>query len=570
MARSVRSLHPIERDGVLRSTLTKISHLQASTNARVRSFAESLTKRKRRHDDDLEEAAERHARVRDLAESVQARYEEARLEAARQAEEAERQRQAAIDERRRLQVIEERLRIEGENAQRQREIERLKEREEEKRRREQEDDERKIEAERENARRKEQEAAAEAARTRSEAAAQRKSDAEAQRKASVEQTLKGIPNGLQPATTAPQGSHYVNERARTEHEAYLTLHRRLKILRKDIKAHAAKSPRLKSVMGDMRREIVKRTGQISEDKGSIRNVEPVITSTLRNAAADTTSSPLLPVRDFYIAHPWDPPLDAHVSSALQTDPRIPALLLYLMNVFVKALLAQLRTEAALKPAIATNLGILTAKLLAQPDLHPARGLPLLTGLLLAKLHAAAPLLFGLVGFEATRPGRRACGWREDGTAAPAATAGPVPLVSETQHLSDQLGLAAGYAAMTLRSFPAASPLRNRLPSFHYWQAVARLTGLPTRLHGTTSLTVLRGLLAGNGRRILELFGSGGVVLLRTVLGTLPQELAGSGRVGRADLGGPTQATLNSLLLVREEMKRDIGKDVLEMAIGRRR
>ena len=581
MTPSIRSvqLSP-DRDGVLRSMATKIEHLRASTNKRVRDFTESLTKRKRRHDDDLDEASLRHDRVRNLAEAVQIRYEEARLEAIRRAEEAELKRKAALDEQQRLETEADRIRIEQANAAKQQEIDRLRLQDQENKWRE-EDEQRRKEQDR-IAQRKAEEQATKDAELKAKEEAQKKEDAakEALNRSNhvpipysnnPPQTtnIATTPTTVPPSTDqamAPQ--FYVNDRARTEHEAFLTLHARLKALRKQMKTQAQQNPRLKSTMGDMRRELVKRVGQISEDKASIRTVEIAITSVLITAANTTSDSnnpslsPTLPVSDFYILHPWHTPApDPATLTALHSQTlRAPSLLLYLLSIFTKALLAQLRAEASLKPMIATNLGILTAKLLAQPKLH-ASGLALLPSVLLAKYHAACPLLFGSYGSESTAAGRRVCGWALDRDTGEA--------VTETQHLSDQLGLASGFAALTLRSFPANSAMRNQMPGWRFWQAVARVAGVPVGRVGMTAVTVLRGLvMGGNAKRVLELFGSGGVALLRYCVVELPEEIGRSGRVGVGKVGGPTEASVNSLVLVRDDMRRIFGRDVLEMR-GRR-
>ncbi len=78
-------------------------------------------------------------------------------------------------------------------------------------------------------------------------------------------TLPTLTNG-QALTPAPQTT--IDPQREAEHEIYLTIHKRLKELRKHMTAKAREVPELKKVMGDMRRELKKCVGQLTDVKGA--------------------------------------------------------------------------------------------------------------------------------------------------------------------------------------------------------------------------------------------------------------------------------------------------------------
>ena len=77
----------------------------------------------------------------------------------------------------------------------------------------------------------------------------------------------GVPAAVQPSR---------NPEREAEHRRYLTIHRNLKESRKYLTLEASKSPQVKQQMGEMRRELKKCIGQLTEGKGANRGpVSPI-------------------------------------------------------------------------------------------------------------------------------------------------------------------------------------------------------------------------------------------------------------------------------------------------------
>lgn len=77
----------------------------------------------------------------------------------------------------------------------------------------------------------------------------------------------GVPAALQPSR---------NPEREAEHRRYLAIHRNLKESRKYLTLEASKSPQVKQQMGEMRRELKKCIGQLTEGKGANRGpVSPI-------------------------------------------------------------------------------------------------------------------------------------------------------------------------------------------------------------------------------------------------------------------------------------------------------
>jgi nucleoporin GLE1 len=69
----------------------------------------------------------------------------------------------------------------------------------------------------------------------------------------------------------PTRSAHPSPQSEEEHQRYLTIHQRLKELRKGMASQAKQNADLKQAMGDMRREIRKSVGQVREGKGANQN-----------------------------------------------------------------------------------------------------------------------------------------------------------------------------------------------------------------------------------------------------------------------------------------------------------
>ena len=234
--------------------------------------------RESRHKKALAAAAIQHERVRKSVELERQRLE-AQIQAERERREAEARRE--LDEHRRelaKREIEEKRReferakaIEAEQKTLA-EIERLETeaKERSKTRQEQEDAE-----------------AARKAREQQDAAQQLADQARARSLATLEAAQKNIPLNHQSTSstlvptvqpriqpvTAPSRSSNTNPHWEAEHDKYVEIHRRLKELRSYMRAQSKANEQLKKAMGDMRREITKCVGQLTEGKGA--NRQPV-------------------------------------------------------------------------------------------------------------------------------------------------------------------------------------------------------------------------------------------------------------------------------------------------------
>jgi nucleoporin GLE1 len=192
-----------------------------------------------------------------------------------------------------------------------------------------------------------------------------------------------------------------------------------------------------------------------------------------------------------------------------SQPDIPALFLYLLNVFSKCLIGQFIGEVAIAPRTATTIGITGGTIFSQNDCQ-WHGHSLID-IFIAKYHRVCPVLFGVYGNEKTGAGKSRIGWwMEGGT-----------YVTEQRHNERMTGLGAGFASMVLRSY------RNRqspYPAWHFWQATSRILNVPKDRVTATHLVVLKAMVEGNEQRILEFFGRAGLVLLRVALKEFPASL----------------------------------------------
>ena len=287
----------------------------------------------------------------------------------------------------------------------------------------------------------------------------------------------------QPSTTtqAP-GTERGAERRR-----YLEIHQNLKKLRNFMMNEAKKAPDLKKKMGEHRREIRKRVGQLTGENK--KNTEPmrVVRDLLKDAL--TWSTPQVNVLDYLYSPPDSKP-----------DPNGPGLFLYLLNIFTKSIILQFLNEASVSPKTADPVGIIGSSVFAQPDFQ-WNGISLVD-ILLAKFHVKCPVLFGIYGDERTVQGKERLGWQRENGA----------FVSDQRQAERMTGLGAGFAALTLRSF-AKSKLNNPLPTWHFWRAMASIVNVPPEQVTVTHFYVLKALIEHNVARILEFFGNAGLAAL---------------------------------------------------------
>lgn len=515
------SPYKLAKDSPSRQLLWELGQLAISSQEGFYAHLDREShEREALHQQALAAATAKHESVRRTAEQYRERLEE-QIQADRRRRDDEEQREL---ERLRREKIEQEI------AERKREVEQAKTIEfEEKRiaevkRLEKEAvDRRKAARERqdtENAKRQEEERK-KAAWQKDEAAA---AEVRAREVAVVAQKARSIPVVQAPAPvpapippaqqSVPTTQPIQNTQLEAEHSRYLEIHRALKELRKFMAAQAKQNAQLKGAMGDMRREIRKSVGQLRDGKGANKvqvcclvcqySIDADITrqlqttiETLRKAA--TLAEPQVDITMFLTSPP-------------QVDDRNgPALLVYLLNIFAKAMIAQFINEAGVKPLIADNLGTVASHIFALDNFR-WKGISLID-VLVAKFHVVCPVLFGIYGNERTLEGKRRLGWwREEGGGA---------FVPEQRHFERMTGLGAGFAGISLKNYEKARP-QNPYPDQHYWTSLARIINVPPQEITQTHFVVLKGMIENFESKFLHFFGDAAIAALRLSLIELPR------------------------------------------------
>ena len=522
-------------------------------------------KRQQQEDLDAQEAAQAQAHLLELT-AAQAQHEvvrsqaEAVLQAYLQAEKERRQRE---EEERRHREEEERRRQAAEEARRKAEEERKAR--EQQARREQEDRERQ-EAEQ---RAQEKNAADERHRQEREAAERKARDekAQADRQAVIDQqrkdaetpapTVKPAPVPAPATTRRPVGP---DPQIEIRHKEYLALHKKLKVFRKEFWASAKDTPVLKDHVGDMRRAMRGAFTMLTVNKKNrsevLGRVQKVLSDAMKSQAQKQSSvasgithpvvsynAPMVPVNEF---------LPAHLNLGDDNKTLVPALVIFLLSYFSKSAIANFATECVTNLPAAENLGVLIAHVFSHPSLQfpranatsPHTKQQSLIPILMCKFHAIAPILFGISGPENTQAGRVRLGWRRlkvietdapgehvaynqkadyDRTKVAAQTAQKAYIPPSIQY--DRLyGLAAGYAALTLRNFGKGNRQPPMPPSL-YWTSLAYILNTPTQEVHMCHLMLLKGLLENDTfERFVLYFGAAGIAVLRQAVVEFPKSL----------------------------------------------
>lgn len=431
------------------------------------------------------------------------------------AAEHDRVREFAERERLRVFLEEEKIRLEKEEEQR-REIARL---QQEKARKEEEARQRILEQklkEEEAARkaaeqaRKIREAEARAKAEKEEALAAEKQKAErdeAERKAK-EQAEQAKIQQAKVAQVAPTAVPSSSQQASLDpsiaereaiHQQYLDLHKRLKEFRVYITTEGKNIPALKALIGDARRELRTKVGQITTErknsKATIFKIREILTK-----AKETQHLLSQDIRPFIISHPI-PPL------ANESDLQVAGLFIYLLHMFSKFILAQFISEAGKEDGkILQEIGLIAASIFAD-QAYTFHGVPLVD-MLLAKYHRVCPVLFGIYGPENTVRGRERLGWLSvDGKSR-----------STNDHHQRMQGLSSGFAALTLRAFRH----QPAIPISAYWRAATVVVNTPTADLTTTHLVVLKGLLRDYAGKFIEFYGGTAKSFLHAATIELPK------------------------------------------------
>lgn len=195
------------------------------------------------------------------------------------------------------------------------------------------------------------------------------------------------------------------------------------------------------------------------------------------------------------------------------DNKAPALLIYGLNIFAKALISALITEASINPGHAEPVGIVAAQIFSM-DAFMYKGIHM-SDILWAKYRVVCPALWGFTGDEKTNAGRRALGWWRDEAGG--------PFVSDQAHADRMTALGAGYAALSLRNF-GKTQRRNPFPNTMFWTSLTKILAIPPGEMQETQVTLLGSMLRSSGERILGFFGQFGLLLMRRAIVDLPEAL----------------------------------------------
>ncbi|OJJ73820.1 hypothetical protein ASPBRDRAFT_122321 [Aspergillus brasiliensis CBS 101740] len=304
---------------------------------------------------------------------------------------------------------------------------------------------------------------------------------------------------------------------------YVELHQHLKKFRQYLKNEGKTNAIVKQNMGDMRRTIKKCVGQLREGKGANKTQLQEIRTTLEKAAS--IAEPSVDVRQF-IAFPPE-------NIANSDDNKVPALLIYALNIFSKCMISSLITEASINLGHAEPVGIVAAQIFSA-DAFIYKGCHMVD-ILLAKYRVVCPALWGFYGNEKTEGGRRALGWWREGPDG--------PYISEQAHADRMTALGAGYAALTLRNF-GKTARQNPFPNTMFWFTMHKILNIPPAEIQDTHVTLLSAMLKSSAERIVGFFGHIGLALMRKAIVELPDSL-------------PRQSmSVNQLKLLKDLYKRE--------------
>ncbi|PYH95945.1 GLE1-domain-containing protein [Aspergillus ellipticus CBS 707.79] len=381
----------------------------------------------------------------------------------------------------------------------------------------------------EEARRKEEEAQKERERIEREKAEKRRKEQEEnarQAQRAEQEASKRQAEAAQKAQAQKQrqigGGRLTQEEIKVQ-ARYVELHQHLKKFRQYLKDESKTNAIVKQNMGDMRRSIKKSVGQLREGKGANKAQLQEIRATLEKAAS--IPEPSVDIRQF-LAFPPE-------NIANSDDSKVPALLIYALNIFSKCMISSLITEASINLGHAEPVGIVAAQIFSA-DAFIYKGYHMVD-ILLAKYRVVCPALWGFYGNEKTEAGRRAVGWWRESPDG--------PYISEQGHADRMTALGAGYAALSLRNF-GKTARKNPFPNTMFWFTMHKILSIPPAEIQDTHITLLSAMLKSSAERIVGFFGHIGLSLMRKAIVDLPNSL-------------PHQSmSVNQLKLLKDLYKRE--------------
>ncbi|KAF7191370.1 hypothetical protein HII31_07393 [Pseudocercospora fuligena] len=484
-----------------------------------RRLDEEAQAQQKRHVEALERALAHHDAIRRSAEHT---YEAIQLQQERErlAREAE--------ERRRVEEQRRRLEQEREAQRRREEEQRRRAEEEERQRREQAERERQAAAEREAARKQQEEAARareqqaaqeKAARDKEESEKKAREDAAAaqaqqQRQSQVASQAPGSHSGnpldvsIGPAAVstlsnaAPKALvSTIDDRMRV-HEAYLRIHRRLKVLRQEVdglkNSNAPDQQRMYAQLREKKATITKTMGQLlkgeseQNKKNNIDKIQVIketwqwAQSFFPNETIDINEVRVEPV----------PPVPVTKG------------LVYIINHTTKAIIKQMSIDAVADPKYADVIGVVTAQIFSGTT--QLSGGHAMSDTFLAKFNKVHPVLFGKVGSEKGAEALKGLGW-------------DTSQFNKDQAFPRFVGMSRCFAAITLRDFSRAKTQVNPFPNRLFWEAVARILNTPSQDQMVLQYVTLQGLLDPEYiGKFIRHYGNMALAVLRVAVKDFPE------------------------------------------------
>ncbi|KAK0652218.1 GLE1-like protein-domain-containing protein [Cercophora newfieldiana] len=311
-------------------------------------------------------------------------------------------------------------------------------------------------------------------------------------------------------------------------DRYTVIHRNLKALRQSMKEQIKHNQALKARMGDMRREIVKSIGQLTNaGAGANQQQQERIRANMQEALENRMGCVLVDPGMFTF-EPREP-----VQGAAHNEPQLPSLFFYLINIFAKGVIQQFIVEAGANPETADPIGVVVAIVFSDANLH-WRGASFID-ILMAKFRIVCPVLFGYRGNEKTEQGRAKLGWWKDNG----------HWIGEQAHMTRMMGLGSGFAAVALRNFGKSARV-NPYPPRHYWVAMAKIVNTPSAEISNTQCLVLKAMIVNYEQKFIEFYGTAALAAMRTALIEFP---------ARAP---EKSAAVNSLEVVATLLRKDTG------------
>jgi len=217
----------------------------------------------------------------------------------------------------------------------------------------------------------------------------------------------------------------------------------------------------------------------------------------------------------YTTHMVDPSIymtwtPAPREGALNNDAQLPAVYIWLLGYLAKAVVAQCDKEVSVNPAAADPIGVFVATIFSNTPLL-WRGESLID-ILMSKFRMSCPALFGLRGNDKTEQGRARLGWKRDKSTK--------VWCNDEEHTARMSGIAAGYAAISLRDF-SRTKFKNPWPPSKYWMTLASICNTPADETSNTQFTVLKAIISSNETRFIGFYGTAGKAALKLALVDFP-------------------------------------------------